>query len=266
MKYRFFISLFILFASVEVLHSQKDTTTEIDKIKLSNKYISATGSSMKSSEDASEQGKLLLADDIRRWLEDNVKGDITGYVTKSKEKVAVIETRRGKLYRSFIYVKKSDILPYYKDEEVITDTPQSEDASQVVDTSQCKYVEPTSPSVSPVADKPSVGNKNQNRASTITEEESKMLQILNTTECNQYLEELMNGGHLEVWDIHRGIQKAWPERGRVYVFFYNSDKLVKDRVKITDGVAVDLSTGASVDIQSIRKKYLRGWYVWFILK
>lgn len=262
MRYRFLISLFVLFAFVEAVHSQKDATAEINKIKLSNKYISATGTSMKSQEEASEYGKLLLADEIEKWLKDNAKDDVAGYVTKSKENASVIETQRGKLFRSFVYVKKSDILPYYKDEEVITDTSHSESTSQVVDTSQCEYVKPASPSAPFVTNKTAVENKSLSSVSMITEEETKMLEVYNTKTFNQYLDRLNKAGHLKSY----GIQKVWPMQGTVYVFFIAPDRVVNDHMRLTDGKAVDLSTGSSVNIQSIKEKYNQGSYIWFTLK
>lgn len=256
MKHRFFVSLLILFAVVTVAKSQKDATAEINKIKVSNKYISVTGSSMNSMEEASEYGKLLLSYEIEKWLKDNVKGDITGYVTKSKENTTAIETRRGRLYRSFIYVKKSDILPYYKDEEVITEIPQS------IDTSQCEYIEATPPSASSVTDKPSVDDESQSSARTIAEEEAKMLDVFNTKTFNQYLSELKESGRLASY----GMQKAWPKEGKVYVFFIAPDRSVKDHIRLIDGNAVNLSTKTSVDVWSVKKKYDNGSYIWFTLK
>lgn len=240
MKHRFLVSLFVLFIATEAVFAQKDATAEINKIKLSNKYISATGSSMNSREEASEYGKLLLADEIERWLKENVKGDITGYATKSKENAAVIETQRGKLYRSFIYVKKSDILPYFEGETMIADTTQTAGTSQVVDISKSEYVEIPAHNA----------------------EETKMLQVLTTKEFNQYLGELKKQGSLKSY----GMQKAWPEQGTVYLFFIDSNRAVKEHLRLTDGKAVDLGNGASVNIADAKEKYNNGTYIWFTLK
>lgn len=261
MKYRILVSFFILFIATEAIYAQKDATAEINKIKLSNKYISATGSSMNSREEASEYGKLLLADEIERWLRENVKGDISGYVTKSKENAAVIETQRGKLYRSFIYVKKSDILPYFEGETIIADTPQAADTSQVVDISQSEYVDISSPDVSSTAGNVAVDNK-KNNSMTSNPEETKMLDILNTKAFNQYLGELKKNGLLKSY----GMQKAWPEEGTVYVFFIDSNRLIKEHIRLTDGKALDLSNGTTVNMTGIKEKYNSGTYIWFTLK
>lgn len=257
MKHRIYFSLLVLFMAVGTVYSQKDPTAEINKIKKSRNYLSATGTSTKSMEEASEYGRLLLANDIEKWLKDNVKGDVTGYITKSKENLAVIETQRGSLYRSFIYVKKSDILPYYKGETVVSDIPQS------VDTAQCEYVELTAPLASSgVGDSSMDAGGNKSIVNPNAEEEKKMLGVLTTKAFNQYLGGLKEGGRLNSY----GMQKAWPVRGTVYVFFIDSDRLVGEHIRLVDGKAVDLRNGASVDIISVKEKYNNGTYIWFTLK
>lgn len=257
MKYRIYFSLLMLFIAVGTVCSQKDATAEINKIKKSRNYLSATGTSTKSMEEASEYGRLLLTNDIEKWLKDNVKGDVTGYITKSKENLAVIETQRGSLYRSFIYVKKSDILPYYKGETVVSDIPQS------VDTAQCEYVELTVPPASSGAGESSVdAGGNKNIVNPNAEEERKMLGVLTTKAFNQYLGGLKEVGRLNSY----GMQKAWPVRGTVYVFFIDSDRSVGEHIRLVDGKAVDLRNGASVDIMSVKEKYNNGTYIWFTLK
>ena len=103
--------LLVLFAwSIPTL-AQEDKNAEINKIKRSRDYLTVTGTSMVSAEEASENARMLIDVEIEQWLQGNAEGDIAGYVAKSKENLAVIETKRGSLFRAFIYVKKKDILP-----------------------------------------------------------------------------------------------------------------------------------------------------------
>lgn len=256
MKHRIYFSLLVLFMAVGTVYSQKDATAQINKIKKSRNYLSATGTSMNSMEEASENGKLLLANEIELWLKENVKGDVTGYITKSKENAAVIETKRGSLYRSFIYVKKSEILPYYKDDTVVSEVSQS------ADTARCESVELTASHVASGAGGSSgVGNR-QRIVLSNTAEENKMLEVFNTKTFNQYLGGLKEGGRLNSY----GMQKPWPVRGTVYVFFIDLDRSVKEHIRLVDGKAVSLSNGALVDIMSIKEKYNKGTYIWFTLK
>ena len=107
MKYLMRIAvLLVLFAwSIPTL-AQEDKNAEINKIKRSRNYLTVTGTSMFSAEEASENARMLIDVEIEQWLQENAEGDIAGYVAKSKENLAVIETKRGSLFRAFIYVKK----------------------------------------------------------------------------------------------------------------------------------------------------------------
>lgn len=93
---------------------------EINKIKKSADYLSATGNSMKSEEDARSVAYTLLEQNIIYWLKEDQKcADVQGYVAKSKQKFEAIPTRRGKLYRVFLYVKKQDILPIGQEDSLM---------------------------------------------------------------------------------------------------------------------------------------------------
>jgi len=105
--------------------AQQEKNEEINRIKRDLSYLTATGTSTVSEKEASENAKILMNNEIEQWLSENVNGDISGYITKSKENMSFIDTKRGRLYRSFVYVKKTDILPYYKDETIIAESTKS---------------------------------------------------------------------------------------------------------------------------------------------
>lgn len=102
--------------------AQQDKNEEINRIKRDLSYLTATGTSTVSEKEAYENAKVLMNNEIEQWLSENANGDITGYIAKSKENMSFIDTQMGRLYRSFVYVKKTDILPYYKDEIVIAES------------------------------------------------------------------------------------------------------------------------------------------------
>ena len=108
---------------------------EINEIKRSLNFLYATGTSTNSAEEASANALELLSLEIEQWLMANVEGDFSGYVAKSKQNVAEIKTQRGRLSRAFVYVKKSDILPYNNEESVMVVNTQDDSNSSVpVDT------------------------------------------------------------------------------------------------------------------------------------
>ena len=62
----------------------QDKQAEINKIKKDRNYLTATGSSTISEEDALEKAREQIDASIAQWLSENAKGDISGYVAKSK--------------------------------------------------------------------------------------------------------------------------------------------------------------------------------------
>lgn len=111
--------------SVNLAFAQQDKNEEINRIKRDLSYLTATGTSTVSEKEAYENAKVLMNNEIEQWLSENANGDISGYIAKSKENMSFIDTQLGRLYRSFVYVKKTDILPYYKDETVIAESTKS---------------------------------------------------------------------------------------------------------------------------------------------
>lgn len=99
--------------------SQSDQVKEMNKIKKNRNYLTVTGTSMVSEKESSDNALIMLTAEIEEWIKENAKGDVTGYTAKAKQSAGFIKTKIGSLYRTFAYVKKSDILPYYKDDIII---------------------------------------------------------------------------------------------------------------------------------------------------
>ena len=234
MKYLMRIAvLLVLFAwSIPTL-AQEDKNAEINKIKRSRDYLTVTGTSMASAEEASENAKMLIDVEIEQWLQENAEGDIAGYVAKSKENLAVIETKRGSLFRAFIYVKKKDILPYYEDETVMAELPNPivTDTPIIVDT--MKVEEITTP---PVEENIVEVKSGENLVSTVDylppvekpveevivaslesasggvsnmEEEKSMLKTYSVSSISKYLGKLKQADKLAEY----GKEVAWPDNG-----------------------------------------------------
>ena len=278
--------LLVLFAwSIPTL-AQEDKNAEINKIKRSRDYLTVTGTSMVSAEEASENARMLIDVEIEQWLQGNAEGDIAGYVAKSKENLAVIETKRGSLFRAFIYVKKKDILPYYEDETVmaelpnpiVTDTPIIVDTMKVEEmttppveknivevkseeglVSTIEYLPPVEKPVEEVIVAPleSVSGGVSN-----IEEEKSMLKTYSVSSISKYLGKLKQADKLAEY----GKEVAWPDNGVVYFFFADYNNVVRGYIKMTDGTAFNLANGEVVELADYLTKYETGTYIWFTLK
>lgn len=278
--------LLVLFAwSIPTL-AQEDKNAEINKIKRSRNYLTVTGTSMFSAEEASENARMLIDVEIEQWLQENAEGDIAGYVAKSKENLAVIETKRGSLFRAFIYVKKKDILPYYEDETVMAELPNPivTDTPIIVDT--MKVEEITTP---PVEENIVEVKSEENLVSTVdylppvektvekdivaplesasgrisnTEEEKSILKVYSVSSVSKYLGKLKQADKLAEY----GKEIAWPDNGVVYFFFADYNNVVRGYIKMIDGTAFNLANGEEVELADYLTKSETGTYIWFTLK
>lgn len=278
--------LLVLFAwSIPTL-AQEDKNAEINKIKRSRDYLTVTGTSMFSAEEASENARILIDVEIEQWLQENAEGDIAGYVAKSKENLAVIETKHGSLFRAFIYVKKKDILPYYENETVMAELPNPivADTPIVVDT--VKVEEITTPPVEknivevkseeklvstvdylPPVEKPVekvivAPLESASGGISNTEEEKSILKVYSVSSVSKYLGKLKQADKLAEY----GKEIAWPDNGVVYFFFADYNNVVRGYIKMTDGTAFNLANGEEVELADYLTKYETGTYIWFTLK
>lgn len=278
--------LLVLFAwSIPTL-AQEDKNAEINKIKRNRDYLTVTGTSMFSAEEASENARMLIDVEIEQWLQENAKGDVAGYVAKSKENLAVIETKHGSLFRAFIYVKKKDILPYYENETVMAELPNPivADTPIVVDT--VKVEEITTPPVEenivevkseeklvstvdylPPVEKPvekAIVAPLESASGGIsnTEEEKSILKVYSVSSVSKYLGKLKQADKLAEY----GKEIAWPDNGVVYFFFADYNNVVRGYIKMTDGTAFNLANGEEVELADYLTKYETGTYIWFTLK
>lgn len=278
--------LILQLACVVPALAQEDKNAEINKIKRSRDYLTVTGTSMVSAEEASENARMLIDVEIEQWLQENAEGDIAGYIAKSKENLAVIETKRGSLFRAFIYVKKKDILPYYENETVMAELPEPlvPETPVNVDTikaeeiiippveenvvkveseeglvSTVEYLPPVEKPVEEVIVAPlesaSGGISNM-------DEEQSMLKKYSVSSVSKYLGQLKKADKLAEY----GKEVAWPSTGVVYFFFADYNNVVRGYLKVSDGTVINLANGDQVEIADYLTKYETGTYIWFTLK
>ena len=287
MKYLMRVAILILqLACVVPALAQEDKNAEINKIKRSRDYLTVTGTSMVSAEEASENARMLIDVEIEQWLQENAEGDIAGYIAKSKENLAVIETKRGSLFRAFIYVKKKDILPYYENETVMAELPEPLVPETPVNVDTIKAEETIIPPVEenvvkveseeglvstveylPPVEKPAeevivAPLESASGGISNMDEEQSMLKKYSISSVNKYLGQLKKADKLAEY----GKEAAWPSTGVVYFFFADYNNVVRGYLKVSDGTVINLANGNQVEIADYLTKYETGTYIWFTLK
>jgi len=287
MKYLMRVAILILqLACVVPALAQEDKNAEINKIKRSRDYLTVTGTSMVSAEEASENARMLIDVEIEQWLQENAEGDIAGYIAKSKENLAVIETKRGSLFRAFIYVKKKDILPYYENETVMAELPEPLLPETPVNVDTIKAEEIIIPPVEenvvkveseeglvstveylPPVEKPAeevivAPLESASGGISNMDEEQSMLKKYSLSSVSKYLGQLKKADKLAEY----GKEAAWPSTGVVYFFFADYNNVVRGYLKVSDGTVINLANGNQVEIADYLTKYETGTYIWFTLK
>jgi len=225
---RIIVVIISLLAYVQTSYAQNEVR-DMNVIKNNPNYIYATGTSMASTEEASQNAKDLLNAEIEDWLTKNAESDIAGYIAKSQEQVGFIKTKRGNLYRVLAYVNKADILPYYKDETVITGSFNDKLEGTNVESTENETndsLQNTTSGEILSAEKQEETIANLPQPATLAVEDSKyipnekekvLLNIKTFIELNEYI----NDGR-EMEDIVQvGKYSTLPTEGIVYVFIHN---------------------------------------------
>ena len=93
---------------------------QINAIKMDMDTYLFAESTTESWESALENAKFLLNIEIENFIKSlGLKDSVEGFVARTSNKMMQLQSMRGSRYRAFIYVKKSEIVPYLAGEEVV---------------------------------------------------------------------------------------------------------------------------------------------------
>lgn len=228
---------------------------EINSIKADTIYLYATGTSISSVDEASANAKDLLALEIEQWLKENKIDDIAGYIAKSRESLSQIKTKRGNLSRVFVYVKKTDILPYYKGDDVmmVGVEPKLENSENAKYEAVTKEIEISKPSHTtsieiPQADTIVLEKKVEEITYQLSNKEREMLNIKTFLALNDYI----NRGRESQDIVDVGKYSNLPQTGMVYVFIHNRQGEIPACIKVTDGKTLNLATNSQDSISNYK--------------
>ncbi len=244
--------LFIcLFVSTS-LFSQNEQE-RINNIKKSLDFIYATGTSLNSTEEASSNAKELLSLEIEQWLKENAKGSHTGYVAKAANNMSEIETKRGNLYRTFVYVKKSDILSFGTEDEILMVTIANDSVSKTMDTLPI-----IAHSVAPQRNT-ALNIMSSNLATTTfspTLAEKEIQAIRNLTEINAFVAKGSKDGTIRAYGKYDNNTRLF---SITYFFLINKDGNVIAYLKKDGNIVINLGSGKEDSIEN----HGRCGVIWF---
>lgn len=117
-----FIAIFSLFCfhNSSAQDNTQEALKQINAIKVDTKKYIYAESTAADWNDAFQNAKALLEVNIEEWAKNNGKEkDIAGCYAKAENSILEIKTKRGNLYRVFLYVKKSDITTYSSESSIV---------------------------------------------------------------------------------------------------------------------------------------------------
>ena len=249
MRYYVIIIFLLLLTQTSLAQSTNDVKS-INAIKLDTTYLYGEATKAELS-DALSDAKSRLEIEVSEWVNAQYSSEeIELCIAKAKEHCSEIQTTRGSLFRVFVYVKKSDILPVA-------------DKSEVVFINVAK----DNPTPKPVVEKPLVveqeitqeANLNQNEVEEkdvtmsqskekiilptkprpdikLTPDERRMVAITKKIDLETYLKTIDGMGKIKKY----GKLNNLPQNEKYHLFIYDRQDNVLAILRKEDSVLVNL--------------------------
>ena len=221
---------------------------QINAIKMDMDTYLFAESTTESWESALENAKFLLNIEIENFIKSlGLKDSVVGFVARASNKMMQLQSMRGSRYRAFIYVKKSEIVPYLAGEEVMN-----------VPTDAHSQITPFDP-VNAAAEKAAaekaaaeIAAAEQARldsikaaeeaarleAAKLTDMERDMLAVTAGADIGAFVKELSNNNAIQAY----GTFKDMPENVDCLLFVYNRDKEIVAYLRKTGNTYFNLQT------------------------
>lgn len=239
--------LFILTFCSTVINIQAqslaDVAKNINQVKRDTMYIYAE-TTMKDLTEAFNGARAILEMKVGEWVRNQYPNEgVEVCIVKAKEHLVQLETRRGDLYRAFVYVRKSNILPIADKREVAVF-----DVSLAPQTAP-KQVMSIISEDSHVVQKPAV---------ELTAIEKEMTKIKSFYDVQPYIHGLKNKGQLKNY----GKYATMPESEACYLFVYDRQGNISALLRKTNDAQINLNTLKEDNVNN----YKNCGAIWFQLK
>ena len=244
---KIFLTLFLTFSLVTISNAQTvaEVNKSINKVKRDTMYIYAE-STTKDLNEAYTNARAILEMQVGEWVQKQHPSEgIELCIVKAKEHFMQLDTRRGGLYRAFVYVKKSDIMPVADKSEVTvfevspsTRQNQTEVAPAIIVTEEAP--------------------KEEKAIVQLTSEEIQMKQVKSFYEVEPYINGLKSKGKLNGY----GKYATMPKGQDCHLFVYDKQGNISALIRKSGAVQYNLNTLKEDNI----KNYKNCGAIWFQLK
>ena len=209
------LSLFVALC----MFAQGNATQSINEIKMQGDTYLYAESTSQTWEEALDNAKYLLGVEIETWVKslDTLLAD--GYIAEAQNHVFNLKSMRGDRFRAFVYVKKTDIVPYDNISQLVV-VPISEEQKTIISevTSSRK---PIVPEYQP------------------SEFEEEMMSIIDANNIGTFIKNLKKEGKL----ANYGQYKDMPSDIDCYLFVYNREKAIPAYLRKQGNIYTNLKTG-----------------------
>ena len=220
-----------------------DVVQSINKVKRDTMYIYAEAT-CNNIDTANINALALLEVKVGDWVRDqNPDEGIEVCIVKAKEHLLQLETRRGNLYRAFVYVRKNDILPVSDKSEVAVFEVQPDNVKPL--TTSKDVISEDAPIEMPAT-------------ITLSADEKLMLSIKNLSDLNTYVKGLRDTQRLNGY----GKYSTMPKDRDCHIFVCDKQGVVVARLRYqSDGICINLST-----LQQDTVENYHNGAIWFQVK
>ena len=243
----FIITVAITCLPISKAQTAADVTKNINKIKRDTMYIYAEAT-MKDLNEAYNGARAILEMKVGDWVKEQHPSEgIDVCIVKAKEHVIQLETRRGDLYRAFVYVRKSDIMPVA-------------DKSEVTVFEVAPVAQPDQPKAAPaiiISEDAPVEEKNA-PVLELTSEEKQMKLVRSFYEVEPYIKGLKSKGKISAY----GKYATMPEDEDCHLFVYDKQGNISALLRKSGNIQYNLNTLKEDNV----KNYKNCGAIWFQLK
>ena len=244
---KIFLTLFLTFSLVSSSNAQTaaEVNKSINKIKRDTMYIYAE-STTKDLSEAYSNARAILEMQVGEWVQKQHPSEgIELCIVKAKEHFMQLDTRRGELYRAFVYVKKSDIMPVADKSEVTVF-----EVAPIVESSQAEVA----PAIIVTEEAP----KQEKSIIELTPEEKQMKQVKSFYEVEPYINGLKGKGKLQGY----GKYATMPKGQDCHLFIYDKQGNISALIRKSGNLQYNLNTLKEDNVQN----YKNCGAIWFQLK
>lgn len=244
------IILFLLLSIVANAQSASSAIEQINKIKMDTSYISSEAT-MLTWDEAYAGAKAILEATIQDWAKSkrmNIKDG--ALMVKSNKNILEIKTNRGKYVRVFLYVRKSDIIPVDKKQDVMVIKQDDGASYKSLKESEARRFDEEEMKNGNVKSRIVVlsdDTKDQSPEIELTEDEKEFASVNRFDSIQPVVEKLKKDEKL----FDYGKYKDLPSEGRCYLFVYDKNGTVEAVLK-RDSTMLNLRTKQEDDIDNYK--------------